>query len=653
MIISYKLLQTYFEKKLPKPEVVADALTFHAFEIEGMEKRGSDTVIDVKVLPNRAHDCLSHHGIAREVSAILELPMKKLPQINFPKANARVPKLSVEIKAAQCLRYTGLVVDGVKVGSSPKWLKDALESLGQRSINNVVDATNYVMFLTGQPLHAFDFDKVKGSRILVRKAKVGERMTTLDGKEVILTPDVLVIADEDDVLALAGIKGGTKAEVTSETTTILLEAANFDASTIRLISERVEIKTDASKRFESGVTPMLVDDAMKMVAQLIYNIANGGDISFAAPVDVFPKKPKQTIVPVTLSEINRILGTALSDRDVLSVWKRLGFEVKKIKQKEEVLYRVTIPDLRLDLRIKEDMAEEVGRILGYHKLEATMPSEPLTLPQVNHEWRCRDAVRNVFLGAGFSEVYTYTFLGQGEVAVANPIAGDKKYLRNNLTTGLKLAVSENLKHQDSVRIFEFGHIFGRNEGKLNEEISFAALMGFRKRKEAETKEDFFKLKGILDQIFEALDIRNIVYREASGELVASVSAGEELLGMMSFHGFELNFEKIVALSEQTSVISYKVPSRYPSVLRDVSLFVPLDTRAGDVEAIIRTHADVLVRSIALIDVFEQAEQQRKSLAFRMTLQSHEKTLEDSEANAIYDKVVDALRLANSSWQVRV
>ncbi len=654
MIISYKLLQTYFDKKLPKPEVVADALTFHAFEIEGMEKKGTDTIIDVKVLPNRAHDCLSHHGIAREVSAILEIPMKKLPRINFPKANTRAPKLSLEIKSKHCLRYMGLVVDGIRVGPSPKWLAEALESLGQRSINNVVDATNYVMLMAGQPLHVFDFHKVSGGKIMIRHARVEERMTTLDGSELVLTPDVLVIADKTDVLALAGIKGGTKAEVTTRTTTLLLEAANFDASAVRLTALRLGIKTDASKRFESGLTPTLAEGGMQMLAQVINEIANGGEIIFGKPLDKFMKPTKMVIVPVTLFDINRILGTTLSDRDVSSVWKRLGFSVVKTKNTQGVLYRVTIPDARLDLRIKEDMVEEVGRLLGYHKLTATMPEEPLILPVQNKEWWCRDVVRTVMLASGFSEVYTYTFLGQGEVAVANPIAADKKYLRNNLMTGLKLAVSENLKHEEGVRIFEFGHIFGRNEGKLNEEISFGALMGFRKRKEAEKKEDFFALKGALDRVCEALGISNMQYKAASGELVASVYAGAELLGMMSLHGFELNFEKIVALSGlNVERWSYKVPSRYPSLMRDVSLFVPLQTMAGEVEGIIRANADAFVQSIALIDVFEQPEQQRKSLAFRMVLQSDERTLEDKEANAFYDRVVDALRLANASWQVRV
>ncbi len=650
MIVSYKLLQAYFLKKLPKPEVIADALTFHAFEIEGMEIKGDDTAIDVKVLPNRAHDCLSHHGIAREVAAVLDIPIEKLPSPKWPKASPVASKLSVTVSDKRALRYIGLVIDGVKVGESPAWLRAHLQTLGQRSINNVVDATNYVMFMTGQPLHAFDYAKVSGGKIVVRGGKDGEQLTTLDGKEIVLNKEVMVIADADNALGIAGIKGGTKAEVDTSTTSIVLESANFDASTIRLTAARLGIKTDASKRFESGLTPYITEDAMKMVAHLILDIASTKDTRVGKPIDKFPKKPKATSVAVSLFDINHILGTAWNDRDVQSVWKRLRFAYKAKKSRETVAYNVSIPHERLDLRIPQDLVEEVGRMRGYDALLPVLPVESIRLPEVNEEWKCRDIVREVMLGSGFSEVYTYAFLGAGEVEVANPIANDKKYLRNNLMNGLKVAVSENLKYDPEVRIFEFGHIFGKTEGKLREESSFAALMGFQKRKEAQMKEDFYMLKGVLGRIFEALGVTDVRYEEANGELVASIFVHDTLLGVMSINGFELDFTKVVDLSGAKLV--YKTPSRYPSIVRDISLFVPHTTKAGEVEAVIRKNAGVLMQTLSLIDVFEQPEQKRKSLAFRMLLQSYEKTLSDQEANDINTKVITALESANSSWQVR-
>ena len=650
MIVSYKLLQTYFLKKLPKPEVIADALTFHAFEIEGVENKGGDVAIDIKVLPNRAHDCLSHHGVAREVGAVLNIPLEKLPKTNFPKPNTKAPPLKVDIKDKRCTRYIGLVIDGVAVRESPPWLKEHLQTLGQRSINNIVDATNYVMFMMGQPLHAFDYQKVSSGSIIVRPGRGGEKLTTLDGREVTLSKDIIVIVDGEEALGIAGIKGGIKAEVDKHTKTIILESANFDASTIRMSAEQLGIKTDASKRFESGLSPHLAEDAMKMVAHLICDIAGTKETKVGKPVDKFPKKPKSTSVKVSLYEINHVLGTSLSHREVERVWKRLEFSYKAKKSFDTTIYIVLIPHLRLDLRIKQDLIEEVGRMAGYDTLKPIMPVESLLSPELNKEWVCRDIVREVMLGMGFSDVYTYAFIGQGEIEVANPIAEDKKYLRNNLMNGLKLAVGENLKYESEVRIFEFGHIFGRTGGVLREESSFAAFMGFQKRKEVQMKEDFYFLKGVLERVFEALGITDTRFEEMGGELVAGVFAHDTLLGTMSVSGFEFDFAKLVDLSGATRV--YKVPSRYPSIVRDVSLFVPLATKAGGVERVIKNAAGELTQSLTLIDVFEQPEQNRKSFAFRMILQSYEKTLSDEEANEVNNKVIAALEAANSNWQVR-
>lgn len=650
MIISYKLLQSYFDKKLPTPAAIGEALTFHAFEIEGMETKGSDTAIDVKVLPNRAHDCLSHYGVAKEVGAILDIPLKKFPKSEYPKASVKASKIKISLVDKRAIRYIGLTIEGVTVNESPEWLRLSLQSLGQRSINNVVDATNYVMFMLGQPLHAFDLAKLGGASIVVRAGKDGEVLTTLDGKEVALNKSIMVIADSKEVLGIAGIKGGTKAEVDQYTTSIMIESANFDASTIRMTAQKIDIKTDASKRFESGLSPYTAEGAMKMVATLILDIAGNADSVVGKPVDIFPKKPKIRTVAVSLFDINHVLGTKFAGKDAQMVWKSLGFAFKAKKKSETIIYDVTIPHERLDLTIMQDLIEEVGRMAGYDELESVMPIEAVLAPEVNKEWYCRDIVREVMLGASFSDVYTYAFVGEGEIEVANPISGDKKYLRNSLMKGLKVAVTENLKYESEVRIFEFGHIFGKTNGVLNEESSFAALMGFQKRKEAQQKDDFYFLKGVLERVFEALAITSVRFEEGGGELVASIFVHDTLLGTMSINGFECDFSKLVDLSGATLI--YRVPSRYPSIIRDVSLFVPITTTAGKVEAVIKGAAGELSQSLTLIDVFEQPEQQRKSLAFRMVLQSFVKTLSDEEANEVSLRVTKMLSEEDSSWQVR-
>ncbi len=654
MIISYNLLQTYFKKKLPKPETLAESITFHAFEIEGIEKTNNDTAIDVKVLPNRAHDCLSHHGVAREVSAILNIELEKLPTATYPKANKKVKPILVEVKDKRAHRYQALVIEHVKVGASPAWLRAHLENLGQRSVNNVVDATNYVMFLLGQPLHAFDYDKLakvkEQAKIIVRSAKEGETMTTLDGKELVLNPDVMVIADHAGVLGVAGVKGGTRAEIDSETTTIVLESANFEAESVRRTSQKLGIKTDASKRFESGLTPTLTNQALIMVAHLILDVAKTEDTIVGVPVDMYSKKQKPVTVTVSLFEICHILGTTFTEKEVDLVWKRLGFSFKKKGKGADVVYGVLVPDARLDIRLREDLVEEVGRLAGYHKLVATMPVETISAGVVNKEWRARDVMREIMLSAGFSDVYTYGFNDRGEIEVANPISSDKKFLRNTLTNGLHVAVTENLKYESEVRIFEFGHIFGKTDGEIREEHSVAAAMGFQKRKEAQMKDDFYVLKGVLETVFQALGITGVEYKEAGGELVASVYAQDTLLGVMSINGFELDFSKMVALSSDAT--DYVAPSRFPSIIRDISLFVPTTTRVGEVEAVIQKAMGPLVQTLSLIDVFEKPEENKKSLAFRMVLQSFEKTLSDDEANAVGAHVTTTLEAVNPEWQVR-
>lgn len=648
MMISYKWLQTYFVKKLPTPANIAEALTFHAFEIESLEKKMGDTVIDVKILPNRAHDCLSHDGVAGEVAAILGIPQKKQSIIKFPRASKTVPHISVSVKEKKlCPRYMAIVLDGVKVGPSPKWLREKLEVLGQRSVNNIVDATNYIMFMTGQPLHAFDHAKLTGG-IIVRNATDGEQMTTLDKKDVVLNSEHLVIADNAGVLGIAGIKGGLRAEVDHSTKTIVLESANFDASNVRMSAMRLGIKTDASKRFESGLTSHLAGEAMKKVVALIVGIAGGTKVQVGTPIDIFPQKPTVREVKISLTEINRILGTALTDAQVRAVWRKLGFTTTTKKSGITITYEITPPAKRLDIVIKEDLAEEIGRMVGYDALIPIMPTEEVVAPAASEHWVASDIVREVMLGSGYSEVYTYAFNNKGEIEVANPIASDKRYLRNNLSSGLKNALVENLKYENEVRIFELGHIFGKDNGVIKEEHSFAGIFGFPRRKESQMKDDFYAMKGVLCAVFEALGISNVDFREIGGELVASIYAKNILIGTMTINGFEINFGKMVELRGRQP--HYVMPSRFPSIIRDISLFIPKNVNAGIIADIINAHAGVLLRSLTLFDVFEQPE--RKSLGFRMVLQSNERTLSDEEANDVYNKVVVALQGIDIKWEVR-
>ncbi len=346
MKISYNWLQTYFDKELPSPEKIEEILTFHAFEIDGIEKVGDDSVIDVDVLPNRAHDCLSHRGIAKELSVLLETSLKRdVLREDSKEVGKELPKselLSVEIKdALLCRRYTSVVIRDVKVGPSPQWLKERIEIIGQKSINNVVDATNYVMFSLGQPLHAFDASKLNKAddkyNIVIRKAKNEEKITVLTGEEYEMRDSDLLIVDgnSDSPIGIAGIKGGKSAEVDETTTDIIIESANFHPINTRKTSQRIKLRTDASTRFENELSPDIALYGLLESVSLVQELA-GGEVE--GYVDEYPKRATmQYRVGVSVEEVNKLLGTKINEKELEDILDRFGFTYENIKPLDKVL----------------------------------------------------------------------------------------------------------------------------------------------------------------------------------------------------------------------------------------------------------------------------------------------------------------------------
>ena len=337
MLVSLNWLQEYVKEPLPKPEKIAELLTMHAFELEGYEAKGNDVVFDVKVLPNRAHDCLSHEGVAREITAIAKLTFVPTPD-KPPRAEATGHELSVSTEdASTCPRFTARIIEGVEVGDSPSWLKERLLSIGQRPINNVVDITNYVMFATGQPLHAFDLDKLAkdGNKINLgaRKAKKGEKLVTLDegNKEIVLDESMLIIADVSGPVGLAGIKGGKAAEIERETRNIVIEAANFEPTGIRKTRIEFGVVTDASKRFEHGIAPEMAGRGSDIAAGLILELAGGKNTKAGELKDAWANRRAPYKIGVSVSEVNKLLGTKMSESDVGGILKRLGFEYEVVE----------------------------------------------------------------------------------------------------------------------------------------------------------------------------------------------------------------------------------------------------------------------------------------------------------------------------------
>ena len=352
MKVSYNWLQEYFDESLPAPEELGDIITFHAFEVEDIEKVGDDYIIDIDVLPNRSSDALSHRGIAREIATLLDRDMKYDPLREETLEMEESEKLTVEIEDNKlCTRYVAAVIEGVKVGPSPKRLKRALEALGQRSINNVVDATNYVMQNTGQPLHAFDMDKLKGEqkKIVIRSAKTGEKITTLTDDEYELDESVLLIVDGNAgaPIGIAGVKGGKSAEVDDNTKNIVIEAAHFDRASVRKTAQKLKLWTDASTRFQNGPSQHLVGYAIADVVELILDIAGGTP---EGAVDICCEETDKESVSVSLQQINNLLGTKLSSTDVEGIFKRFDFEFETAGES----FTVIPPFERTDINIYED-----------------------------------------------------------------------------------------------------------------------------------------------------------------------------------------------------------------------------------------------------------------------------------------------------------
>lgn len=604
MKISRDWLQKYFATPLPSAQELADALTFHAFEIEsvsdvGLTKSHIDQVLDVKITPNRGHDCLSYCGIAKELSAILNIPLSSGPlneEFRKPFTSHDGHRMSVMIESELCQRYIAGLVKGVKIGPSPSWLVERLEVMGQKSVNNVVDATNFVMFNIGQPLHAFGVEKLEMRNekldIRIRNARKGETLVALDEKTYTLKEDMLVIADgnADRAIGIAGVKGGKESGIDETTTDIILESANFDGASVRKTAKALGLRTDASQRFEQVISPELAALGMRSAADLILKLAGGEVVGF---VDVYPKPQEPHSIEISLEKINQTLGLNLSQEEVANVFTRLGFE----HEHEGPTFVVQTPFERLDLVPPaggtEDLIEEVGRIIGYDAVPALELSPVSGAVPVNQNFAAAESVREQLTALGYSEIFTSVFQDEGERAVLNKVDSVRPFLRSSLTHGLNEAVKKNMQHKDllglkEIQLFEIGTVWKNGTEEM--------MVGIVSEKE---------------------------------------SAKEDPLSM---------YVKEVATYDSLPLSTterYQTFSRYPSITRDIALWVPAETSADDVKAVIQEHATNLCARIDLFDEFKKGE--RVSFAFRLVFQSFEKTLTDDEVKPHMDAVYAAVK----------
>lgn len=803
MKVSFNWLNDrFFKGNLPSPETVAESLTLGAFEIESVEDNivvgdRTDTVLDAKILPNRSHDCLSHKGIAREIATLLGEKVSYTP--DTPKTSSAIKTadmVSVTIDERDlCARAMKRVVMGVKVGPSPEWLAGYLTAVGVKPINNVVDSANFVMLETGQPVHTFDLDKISGN-LSIRRAEPHESIVALDGNTYTLDPSTLVIADEKKALDIAGIKGGAESGIDHGTKNVLLSACNFNPVSIRLSSKKLGLRTDASHRFENGITAELIPEAIELLSALVQATA-GGDVTEDI-LDVYPQPEKPYVVGVSPREVEAVLGIALSEKDISNLLDKAGFShvflnpieyivdraeklvgakytwgasvrrdapelfdcssftaylyaqagiaiprmsvdqflygtpvalgdiqpgdllffsghsprvhrvsvewmpgtavkegvghvalycgndtmihargedvnmvvkesfstsalraacvgARRIPWSNERRFVVTPPAERLDIRLTEDVVEEIALRKGLNAIavEKISPIKKTVAPHktpfyTNH-------IRKLLADKGFSEVYTYAFANHGHVDVANPIASNKKALRQALAPAFSTALGHNatradLLGLDMVCAFEIGTIFHSSnpDGEVLSLAVGARLPGANPK----TKIPEEKVVATLNMLAESLGIASDTLHKKNIIEDGSVIAEVDLTALFS----TLPEPKAYTHDIQLSSNLYKKFSPYPFIVRDIAVFVPVDTGADDVLNTILPHLEhgALLVHYRLFDRFEKKfpdGSTKISYAFRFVFQSSDRTLADDEVHTLIGKATEILN-STPDWQVR-
>lgn len=643
MKVSVAWLQKYFAEPLPNTEELVDALTFHSSEVEDVVGEGVAAELDVKVLPDRAAYALSHRGVALELAAALNRPLSVDPLREALPAYEPTDRIMVSIESPEkCSRYMAALVTGVKVGPSPDWLKAALESVGQRSINNVVDAMNYVMLNLGQPLHAFDADKLQQDTngaygIQIRGAFEGEKITTLSGDEFVLPEDTLVIADgnADAALGIAGIKGGKRAEVTTETTNILIESANFEGTSVRRASQILKLWTDASLRFQNRISPELAAYGMRDVLALILEVA-GGEV--VAVTDAYPK-PEAPQAPVTAvrEQLNGLLGTDFSMEEIEGALARLSLPY--VTQGETIT--VQPPFERRDLTQWQDLAEEVGRALGYdHVTPAAMPAMQAAPDQA--AWRGIEAIKDVLVDHGFTEISTPSFAAEGQIQLANPLQQERPYLRASLGANMQDALSRAAQQAPRVlgpspmlKLFELGTVFTNDGEYLSLCLGYQQLVG---------KPSTSVLAEAVDALTSAFPSAGIVAPSTCDGWVVEISLKD------------VKFDTIGAQAAPArySLGPYQPFSIYPFALRDIAVWTPSGTEESEVALLIQQAVGPLLVRMDLFDRFEKPQEDgtsRISYAFRLVFQADDRTLSDADIDPAMATATDALN-AREGWEVR-
>lgn len=627
-----------------------------------------DVIIDFEITSNRP-DCLSVLGIAREIAAILNKPLK-FPSMNFKETDEPVKNYldSIEIQDKKiCRRYMGRVIKNVKIEESPLWLRRRLVACGVRPINNIVDVTNYVMLEMGQPLHAFDLDKICGRNVFVRLASDGEKIVTLDGVERVLRSSDIVIADEKRAIAVAGVMGGLDTEVDENTTLVLLESATFNPAMIRRTARYLGLRTEASNRFEKGLSPYFAEVAIQRACALIEQIGAGEVVK--GTVDTYVDPWQQVEVKADFSYIQKLLGLRIEKDEVVNILNRL--EIKYDEEKEVFI----IPPFRTDIEDMADISEEVIRIYGYDKLPSRVFMGNAISSGLTQKQRMVNNIKNFLANSGYYEIYSYSFESpkvyevlkgynlDDAVKILNPLGEDFSVMRMQLLSSILktvyLNISRNIK---DVKVFELSTVFKKSDEKLPEEKLVLAI--------GSSAQDFYSVKGVLENLFDMLRIKEVRFSSEHQNLnlhptrSAKIYTDDQLL--LGYIGevhpdilerFDIPARVVYAevyidelLEAEKKEKRYTQLPKYPAVERDYAFVVPDDVESRVIEEIFKKYSSDILEEFHLFDVYkgQQIKPGFKSYAYKAIFRSKSKTLSDSDINQVQEKILDELKNYNIS-----
>jgi phenylalanyl-tRNA synthetase beta chain len=635
-----------------------------------------DVILDLEVTPNRP-DCLSVIGVAREIAALTGQEVR-LPDTNYDETGTPIEgQLAVEIIAPDlCPRYSASLITGVKVAPSPHWLQQRLLAGGMRPINNVVDITNFVMLEYGEPLHAFDYSQIRGKKIIVRRAEETEVLVTLDGNRRQLSHDMLVIADTERAVAVAGVMGGADSEMTERTTSIVLEAANFNPASIYHTGTTLGIPSEARMRFERGISPELTIPALKRATRLIIELASGQVAK--GIVDAYPGKKEAKPILLSKGELKRQLGVNFSIKQVKEALTSLGFDCQPAKSASEI--SVTAPYWRSDINLVEDLVEEVARIIGYDQIPVTMPGGEVPRQNPAPILGFKEKVRQSLTGYGFYEVINYSLtsldllnrllpqphpLQPEPLRVVRPMSAEQEYLRPSLRANLLAALEANRRHEESsIRLFELGRVYQPRPNELPEEPEMlCALMAGPRFDQSwhggGEPVDFFDAKGVAEGLLGRLGVKADFAPEDDESLhparqAAIVVEGKRVGVVGELHNkvaeafdlaepvylFEMNLIELLPFILEHKL--FQPVSRFPAVVRDIALVVDSGVTNRQVVDIINGFP--LVTQVSLFDLYTGGKlpQGKKSMAYRITFQSSSHTLTDEAVNKVQQQIIDKL-----------